>query len=80
MFDLFNTFNANTVIGIDDLTGTTRDRDENTVTRFGRATQILNSRIFRLGLRYTFRNSRGQIPEFPNSISGIQVPAAAFLW
>lgn len=54
MFDLFNIANANTVIGIDDLTGTTKDRNGNTVSRFRRATQILNPRIFRLGLRYTF--------------------------
>lgn len=54
LFDLFNIFNANTVTGVDTLTGTTRDRNGNTVPRFGRVTQILNPRIFRLGVRYTF--------------------------
>ncbi|MBI4473242.1 MAG: hypothetical protein HY646_11285, partial [Acidobacteria bacterium] len=49
-----NVFNSNTVVGIDDLTGTTRDRNNNTVARFGRATQNMNPRIFRLGVRYSF--------------------------
>ncbi|MBI4473178.1 MAG: hypothetical protein HY646_10945, partial [Acidobacteria bacterium] len=54
MFDLFNIHNANTVTGVDTLTGTTRDRNGRTVARFGRATQIINPRIFRLGVRYMF--------------------------
>lgn len=54
MFDLFNIFNANTVIGVNDQTGTTRNRNGNTVATFGRATQIVNPRIFRLGVRYMF--------------------------
>jgi hypothetical protein len=54
IFDLFNIQNASTVVGIDDLTGTVRDRNNNLVQRFGRYTQILNPRIFRIGLRYVF--------------------------
>jgi hypothetical protein len=54
IFDLFNIQNANTVVGIDDLTGTVRDAKGNTVPRFGRYTQIINPRIFRLGVRYMF--------------------------
>ena len=52
MFDLFNVFNVNTVLGVEILSHLARDRNGNTVPRFGRATQILNPRIFRLGLRY----------------------------
>ena len=52
MFDLFNVFNVNTVIGVEVLSNLVRDRHGNRVPRFGRATQILNPRIFRLGLRY----------------------------
>jgi len=54
IFDLFNIQNANTVVGIDDLTGTVRDAKGNNVPRFGRYTQIINPRIFRLGVRYMF--------------------------
>ena len=52
MFDLFNIFNTNTVLGVETLSNLVRDRNSNMVPRFGRATQILNPRIFRLGLRY----------------------------
>ncbi len=54
MFDLFNIQNANTITGVDTLTGRTTDRNNNPVQRFGRATQIINPRIFRLGIRYMF--------------------------
>ena len=52
MFDLFNVFNANTVLGVETFSNLVQDRNGNTVPRFARATQILNPRIFRLGLRY----------------------------
>ena len=54
MFDLFNPFNANTIIGVETLSNTTTDRNGKTVARFGRATTILNPVIFRLGARYKF--------------------------
>lgn len=54
MFDLFNIFNANTVLGAEILSTTTTDRNRKTVPRFGRAQSILNPRIFRLGIRYSF--------------------------
>jgi len=54
MFDLFNPFNANTVIGVETLSNTVVDRNGNTVPRFNRATTILNPMIFRLGARYRF--------------------------
>jgi len=54
MFDLFNIVNANTILGVETLASTTRDRHGQTVPRFGRVTQILNPRIFRLGVRWIF--------------------------
>jgi len=52
--DIFNVINANTVLGVDSLSTTTTDRNGKTVPRFGRATSILQPRIFRVGMRYTF--------------------------
>ena len=52
MFDLFNIFNVNTVVGVETFSNLVQDRNSETVRRFARATQILNPRIFRLGLRY----------------------------
>ena len=52
MFDLFNIFNVNTVVGVETFSNLIRDRNGETVPRFGRATLILNPRTFRLGLRY----------------------------
>lgn len=54
MFDLFNIFNANTIVGVNTLSSTTRDRNNNVVPSFDRATQIVQPRIFRLGVRYNF--------------------------
>ncbi len=54
MFDLFNVFNANTVLGTEVLSVTVRDNKGNTVPRFGRANSIVNPIIFRLGARYKF--------------------------
>jgi hypothetical protein len=55
MFDLFNIFNVNTVIGVDTLTGVLTDRQTGQrVPRFDRPTQIVQPRIFRLGVRYLF--------------------------
>ena len=45
---------ANTIVGVDSLSTTTTDRYGKTVPRFGRATSILQPRILRVGLRYTF--------------------------
>ena len=45
MFDLFNVPNANTILAVDRTTGLTFNK---------RVTQILNPRIFRLGVRYNF--------------------------
>ena len=53
MFDLFNAFNANTVIGVNTTTGTVNVNGQ-IVPQFGRVTQIVNPRIFRLGVRYLF--------------------------
>jgi hypothetical protein len=53
LFDLFNVFNANTITGVNTTTGTT-NVDGKTVPQFGRVTQIVNPRIFRLGVRYLF--------------------------
>ena len=53
LFDLFNAFNANTIAGINTTTGTVKV-DGQTVPQFGRVTQIVNPRIFRLGVRYLF--------------------------
>jgi hypothetical protein len=52
--DVFNVINANTILGVESLSTTTVDRNNRTVPRFNRATQILQPRIFRIGLRYTF--------------------------
>ena len=52
-FDLFNAFNANTVTGVNTTTGTVNVGGQ-TVPQFGRVTQIVNPRIFRLGARYVF--------------------------
>ena len=54
IFDLFNIQNANTITGVNTLVGRTTDRKGNSVPSFGRATQIINPRIFRLALRYSF--------------------------
>lgn len=59
MFDLFNIFNSNTVTGVNTTTSTTTHTkvDGTRVTNaptFGRVTQILNPRIFRLGIRWMF--------------------------
>ena len=51
LFDLFNAFNANTITGVNN--GTVHV-DGQTVPQFGRVTQIVNPRIFRLGVRYLF--------------------------
>ena len=53
LFDLFNAFNANTITGVNTTTGTV-NVDGQTVPQFGRVTQIVNPRIFRLGVRYLF--------------------------
>src|SRR5262249_15915318 len=53
MFDLFNVFNANTITGVNTTTGTVNVNGQ-TVPQFGRVTQIVNPRIFRLGVRYVF--------------------------
>src|SRR5262245_62366513 len=52
--DIFNVINANTILSVDSLSTTTTDRNNQTVPRFGRATSILQPRIFRVGMRYTF--------------------------
>jgi len=52
--DIFNVINANTILGVDSLSTTAVDRNGKTVPRFGRATSILQPRIFRVGMRYTF--------------------------
>ncbi len=54
MFDLFNVFNANTILGTEVLSTTVKDINGNTVPRFGRANSIVNPRIFRIGARYKF--------------------------
>ena len=53
MFDLFNVFNANTITGVNTTTNTVTVNGQ-TVPQFGRVTQIVNPRIFRLGVRYMF--------------------------
>ncbi len=56
--DIFNVINANTILSVDSLSTTvdTKDLQGNpiTVPRFGRATSILQPRIMRIGVRYTF--------------------------
>ena len=52
--DIFNVINANTILSVDSLSTTTTDRNNKTVPRFGRATSILQPRIFKVGMRYTF--------------------------
>jgi hypothetical protein len=54
MFDLFNVFNANTILGTEVLSTQVRDRNNNLVPRFGRANSIVNPIIFRIGARYKF--------------------------
>jgi len=54
MFDLFNVFNSNTVLGSEVLSTQIRDRNNNLVPRFGRANSIVNPIIFRIGARYKF--------------------------
>ncbi|MBI4473616.1 MAG: TonB-dependent receptor [Acidobacteria bacterium] len=54
MVDLFNIFNANTVLGVETLSSTTANRLGISIPRFRRAQSILNPRIFRLGIRYSF--------------------------
>ena len=51
--DIFNVMNANTILSVDSLSTTVAVANK-TVPRFGRATSILQPRIFRLGVRYTF--------------------------
>jgi len=53
MFDLFNVFNANTVLGTEVLSTTVQYQGQ-TVPRFGRYNSIVNPIIFRLGVRYKF--------------------------
>jgi hypothetical protein len=54
MFDLFNVFNANTVLQTENLSTTVRDANNVLVPRFGRVTTITNPIIFRIGARYKF--------------------------
>jgi hypothetical protein len=56
MFDLFNVFNANTILGTEVLSTRITDPNntQNTVARFGRANSIVNPIIFRIGARYKF--------------------------
>ena len=54
MFDLFNVFNANTVLGTEVLSTRVADRNNNQVPRFGRANSMVNPIIFRIGARYKF--------------------------
>jgi hypothetical protein len=54
MFDLFNVFNANTILGTETLSTTIKDQNNVTVPRFGRANLIVNPIIFRIGARYRF--------------------------
>jgi hypothetical protein len=54
MWDLFNITNANTITSVNTSTGTTKDAQGNTVPQFGRVTQIIQPRIFKLGVRYLF--------------------------
>jgi hypothetical protein len=54
MIELYNIPNSNTIIGINSQTARTTDRNGKSVPQFGRATQILNPRILRLGMRYQF--------------------------
>jgi len=54
MWDLFNITNANTITSVNTTTGTVKDASGNTVPQFGRVTQIIQPRIFRLGVRYLF--------------------------
>ncbi len=54
MFDLYNIGNIGAVVAVDDLVGRVRDRNGVDVARFGRYTQMINPRIFKLGVRYEF--------------------------
>ncbi|MBI4473755.1 MAG: TonB-dependent receptor [Acidobacteria bacterium] len=54
MFDLFNIFNAATITGVEQLSNTVRNRRNELVPRFGRATTITGPIIFRIGARYRF--------------------------
>src|SRR5437762_971243 len=57
--DIFNVINANTVLSVNSLSSTVDIKDASgkvtaTVPSFERVTSILQPRIFRLGVRYTF--------------------------
>lgn len=54
MFDLFNINNANTITAVNTVTGLTTISPGVRVPQFGRVTQIVQPRIFRLGVRYMF--------------------------
>ncbi len=54
MFDLFNISNSNTITSVNTTTGRTTISPGVTVPQFGRVTQIVQPRIFRLGVRYLF--------------------------
>ncbi|MBI4475487.1 MAG: TonB-dependent receptor [Acidobacteria bacterium] len=54
MFDLFNIMNANTIQGWTVSSARTTNADGTSAPTFHRPTQILNPRIFRLGLRWSF--------------------------
>jgi hypothetical protein len=52
--DVFNVMNANTVLGVDSLAGPAVIINGKPVQKYGRPTSILQPRIMRIGLRYTF--------------------------
>ena len=52
--DVFNVANASTVLGVDSLSGSPLSINGNNVQKFARPTSILQPRIIRIGLRYTF--------------------------
>jgi hypothetical protein len=54
VLEVYNIQNANTIIGMNTQTGTTRDNLGDVVPTFGRYTQAISPRVARLGLRYTF--------------------------
>jgi hypothetical protein len=54
IFELFNVLNSAAVIGTNSTTGRTTDRNGANVPSFGRATQIVNPIVARIGVRYEF--------------------------
>ena len=54
IFELYNVLNSVPVIGTNSTTGRTTDRNGANVPSFGRATQIVNPIVARIGVRYEF--------------------------